>query len=203
MVAMSERPLASGDQASASTGGEARASTGGDEPESGGSDTPAADPAPGDRAPGDRRPARLLDAPPSERYTRTARADLPPDDDPSPLRGIVMAILVAGLCGLILVVLGGAFDFTAGLIVVAFFLGRLTATAMRIGAGPTVTGARLLGTAVGISLVAVVVAQLALWGWARWEGGSLGPVDFLAQTYGVLVILQLLLAGGAAWLKAS
>jgi hypothetical protein len=153
--------------------------------------------------PGDRRPARLLDAPPSHRYTRMPGTDAEADDQPSELRGIVLAILVAAFCGLILVVLGGAFDFTAGLIVVAFFLGRLTATAMKLGAGSTISGARILAASVGIALAGVVLAQLGLWVWARWEGGSLDPVDFLAQTYGVLVILELLLAGGAAWLKAS
>jgi hypothetical protein len=103
----------------------------------------------------------------------------------------------------ILVVLGGAFDFTAGLIVVAFFLGRLTAIGMTVGAGRSVSTARRMAASIAISLLAVLVAQLALWAWGRAEGGTLGPVDFLAQTYGVLVLLELLLAGGAAWLKAS
>ncbi len=158
-----------------------------------------------DPSPGDRRPAALprLAAPPSQRYVRTARRDVAEDDQPSELRGLVLAVLVAAFCGAIIVVLGGAFGFTAGLIVVAFFLGRLTAVALRAGAGSTISTARRLGWSVTISLAAVLVAQLALWVWAIAEGGALGPVDFLAQTYGVLVLLELLLAGGAAWLAAD
>jgi hypothetical protein len=159
---------------------------------------------PGDREPGDRRPGGgpRLQAPPSQRYAATA-ADDQPADEPSEARGVVLATLVAAFCAAILVVLGGAFDFTAGLIVVAFFLGRLTAIGMTVGAGRSVSTARRMAASIAISLLAVLVAQLALWAWGRAEGGTLGPVDFLAQTYGVLVLLELLLAGGAAWLKAS
>jgi hypothetical protein len=162
------------------------------------------DPGPEDREPGDRRPAAVrLAVPPSQRYVRTARATEPPGDEPSEARGFVLAALVAAFCGAILVVLGGAFDFTAGLIVVAFFLGRLTAVAMKTGAGGSISTVRRLGSSVLISLIAVLLAQLGLWAWAAAEGGVLGPVDFVAQTYGVLVLLELLLAGGAAWLTAS
>jgi hypothetical protein len=174
---------------------------------SAGGAAPGADETPpgGDREPGDRRPGRhpRLDVPPSQRYARTTAGEVPVDDQPSQARGVVLAVLVAAFCGAILVVLGGAFGFTAGLIVVAFFLGRLTAIAMTVGAGPSITTARRMGLSILISLAAILVAQLGLWAWARTEGGSLGPVDFLAQTYGVLVYLELLLAGGAAWLKAS
>ncbi len=158
-----------------------------------------------DLEPGDRPPSgpHRLAAPPSQRYVETARGAAPPDDDPSELRGILLAALVAAFCGAIIIVLGGAFGFTAGLIVVAFFLGRLTALGMRVGAGDTVSEARRLGVSVGISLVAVLLAQLGLWIWATAEGGALGPVDFLAETYGPLVLAQLLLAGGAAYLRAS
>ena len=158
-----------------------------------------------DGQPGDRRPGGLprLAAPPSQRYASTARGDLPADDEPSETRGLVLAALVAAFCAAILIILGGAFGFTAGLIVVAFFTGRLTAIGMILGAGPTVSTARRMGASIAISLVAVLIAQLGLWAWAIAEGGVLGPVDFLAQTYGVLVLLELLLAGGAAWLKAS
>ncbi|HYM84362.1 MAG TPA: hypothetical protein VEY67_09455 [Candidatus Dormibacteraeota bacterium] len=125
------------------------------------------------------------------------------EDHPSGARGLVLATGVAAFCAAIIVVLGGGFGFTAGLIVVAFFLGRLTAVAMRVGAGATVSGARRLASSVAIALAAVLLAQVGLWLWSLAEGGSLGPVDFLAETYGVLVLLELLLAGGAAWLKAS
>ncbi len=158
-----------------------------------------------DREPGDRRPGgpRRLEAAPSERYAPTTSSEVTADDQPSQARGIVLAVVVAAFCAAILIVLGGAFGFTAGLIVVAFFLGRLTAIAMTMGAGRTVSIPRRMAISIGISLAAVLVAQLGLWLWARAEGGALAPVDFLAQTYGPLVLAQLLLAGGAAWLKAS
>lgn len=156
--------------------------------------------------PGDRRPATgtRLPAPPSQRYVAAARAE-PAEatvaDTPSAARGLAIGGGVAAFCAAIIAVLGGAFTFTAGLIVVAFFLGRLTAIGVDAGAGDSLGRSGRLTMAVTVSLAAVAAAQVALWIWAYLEGGRLGLIDFLDQTYGPLVPLQFLLAGGAAWLK--
>jgi hypothetical protein len=85
---------------------------------------------------------------------------------------------------------------------VAVFLGRLTAVGVNAGAGEAGSPVARLALAVGISLAAVALAQVGLWVWAGLEGGTLGLVPFLSDVYGALVPLQLLLAGGTAWLSA-
>lgn len=134
----------------------------------------------------------------------TARA-APADAEqggPSLARGALIGGIVALFLAAVLVVLGAAFSFTAGLIVVAVFLGRLTALGVASGAAGGGSQAARLVLAVGLSLAGVALAQVGLWLWAGLEGGSLGLVDFLAEVYGALVPLQFLLAGGTAWLSA-
>ena len=46
---------------------------------------------------------------------------------------------------------------------------------------------------------AVALGQLGLWWYAGTEGGVLPLVDYLAETFGLLVPLQALLAAGFAW----
>ncbi len=148
--------------------------------------------------------AGRLAAPPSQRYVRAARAAPQDAAEASLARGAAMGLLVAAFCAAIIVVLGGVFAFTAGLIVVAFFLGRLTAIGVNVGVGRSISEDRRLALAVGLSILGVIAAQLGLWAWSVIvQPGALGPIDFLAQTYGMLVPLELLLAGGAAWLTAS
>ena len=55
---------------------------------------------------------------------------------------------------------------------------------------------------VGLAAAAVLLGQLGLWLFARSEGGVLGPVDYLAETFGLLVPLQFLVGVAAAWLAA-
>lgn len=189
------------------------------EPESTASPEPEASPepaaGPGSEAspePGERQTVsaqaaarRHLDAPPSQRYVLAARGTAGEDDaggGPSLARGALIGGLVALFLAGVLVVLGGLFTFTAGLIVVAVFLGRLTAVGVNAGAGDAGSPAARLAIAVGLSVAGVALAQVGLWLWAGFEGGSLGLLDFLAQVYGALVPLQLLLAGGTAWLSA-
>jgi hypothetical protein len=163
-------------------------------------------------APGDRRPAadgdpassRRLEAPPSQRYVQAARGAGPEAETggPSLARGALIGSVVALFLAAVLAVLGGAFDFTAGLIVVAVFLGRLTAVGVNSGAGDAGSPASRLAVAVIVSLAAIAVAQVGLWAWADLEGGSLGLFDFLGEVYGPLVPLEFLLAGGTAWLSS-
>lgn len=169
-------------------------------------------PEPGDRppaaaaastAPADPSAQRRLDAPPSQRYVQAARGEAADagTGGPSLVRGALIGGIVALFLAAVLVVLGGLFTFTAGLIVVAVFLGRLTAVGVNAGAGDAGSPAARLALAVGLSLAAVALAQVGLWLWAGFEGGTLGLFDFLGEVYGALVPLQLLLAGGTAWLS--
>jgi hypothetical protein len=93
--------------------------------------------------------------------------------------------------------------FQAGLVIIALFLGRLTAVGVTSGAGGA--GSREVRQAIAISLSvgAIAAAQVVLWLWAGVEGGTLGLFEYLAQTYSIVVPLQLLFAGGAAWLSTK
>jgi hypothetical protein len=162
---------------------------------------------PGDRPTGQPRP---LDEAPSQRYVRAARPGAEPGPDsreslgrPGPTQAALIGGVVALFHVAVLMVLAVVFTFTAGLVVVAVFLGRLTAVGVMAGDGGRSTPGLRRALAVGLSLGAVALAQVLLWLWAGVEGGSLGLVDYLVETYGPLIPLQFLLAGGAAWLSAK
>jgi hypothetical protein len=110
---------------------------------------------------------------------------------------LVAAVVGAGL----LFFLAGPLGVTSGLLIVTAATGWIVGLVLKardVGGPP---GSRV-ATAVGISLAAVVVAWLATWGWSRAEGGALGPVDFLAQVYGILVLAQAAFAAVGALLGA-
>ncbi len=145
---------------------------------------------------GERRPPD----PSSQRYVAAARPDAVDDsaDQPSIARGALVGGVVALFLAAIIVLFGGVFAFTAGLVVISVFLGRLVAVAVNAGARDAGSSTTRLALAVGLALGGVAVAQVGLWLWAGVEGGTLGLVDYLGETYGPLVPLQFLLAGGTA-----
>ncbi len=110
------------------------------------------------------------------------------------------AAAIAG--GVLLFVLAGPLSVDTGLLVATAAVGWIVGLAARAGAtraravgGP----AARMGTAVTLAIAACVVAWIATWGWSHVQGGVLGPVDFLAQVYGLLVPAQALFgAAGAA-----
>jgi hypothetical protein len=71
-----------------------------------------------------------------------------------------------------------------------------------VGAGERLAQGRRIRLAVGLALLAVVVGQFGLWLYARTEGGVLGPLDYLGETFGLLVPSELLAASMVAWLTA-
>jgi hypothetical protein len=74
------------------------------------------------------------------------------------------------------------------------------ATALRLGAGTTLTSGRRRWLAAGLAVAGVLLGQIGLWLFARTEGGVLPIVDYLGQTFGPLVVLQIVAAGlAAAW----
>ena len=129
--------------------------------------------------PGDRRPQ--LDRPPGERYVVAPRSD-----DGS---GIVWPPVAVGLGGAIAyTILGGLLSITAGLIVVAGFLGWLLG---RLIAGPP--------RAAAAAVVTIGIGLLGVWLFGRIEGGVLDPLTYLDDVQGwPLVAIQLLLGGGFA-----
>lgn len=107
----------------------------------------------------------------------------------------------AGLLGaVILFVFAGPLSFSAGLVVVALFVGRIVGLAARTGG--VVEPAARTSVAIVVSLLAVSVGLLSAWAMAAASGGSLGPVDFLLQTLGPIVPLQYIVATLAAWWTA-
>ena len=153
--------------------------------------------------PGERRLARA----PSERYgaspdTDAAAAPAVPDPAAAPARGVAFGTVAAVLGAGVIVLLGGAFAISAGLLVAAAVLGYAVALALLAGAGATLAKPRRQWIAAGLGLLGPLLGQIGLWLYARSEGGVLAPIDYLAETFGALVPLELLLAAGVAWWRA-
>lgn len=148
--------------------------------------------------PGSERP---LARPPSDRYRQVLE-----DERPTPAGSLRDAVLAAGAGALVTavlaVLLGGALAVSAGLLVLWVSGGYVIGVATRIRAGNRVPLARRRLVAAVAALVGVALAQLGLWGYASSEGGVLPLVDYLAQTFGLLVPLQAILAPVAAWWSA-
>jgi hypothetical protein len=110
---------------------------------------------------------------------------------------------VAALVGAALtVVLGGRLTISAGLLVVAALTGRAVALALVAGAGASLPPSRRAWLAAGIAVGGVVLGQVGLWLYARTEGGVLALPDYLGQTFGLLVPVQVVLALAIAWWSA-
>ena len=152
--------------------------------------------------PGERRPERQLERPPSERY-RDVEPALDEPSGGSRWRGVVMAAIAALIGAVAIAVAGGKLTITAGLLVIAAVIGWIIAGLVALGADPTTgrTTRRLIATI--LALVAVAAGQIGLWIIARQEGGTLGVIDYLAEVFGLLVPLELLLAGGMAWWRTA
>jgi hypothetical protein len=166
--------------------------------------TPPPDAAPATSSPGERRLAR----PPSDRYrvseaaAAAAEAQAAMDPDASVARGVALAAAVAISGAAAFVFLGGVLALTEILLVVAGFTGGGIGIALRWGAGDHLASRRRVVIALGLALVGVALGQLGLWQYGRIEGGVLGPLDYLGQVYGPLVLLELATAGVVAWLAA-
>ena len=165
---------------------------------------PPPDATPATPSPGERRLAR----PPSDRYREAeaaataAEADASVDPAASVARGVALAAAVAISGAAAIVFLGGVLAFTEVLLVVAGFTGGGIGIALRWGAGTHLAGRRRVGIAVALALGAVALGQLGLWQYGRTEGGVLGPLDYLGQVYGPLVLVEFAAAGVLAWLAA-
>jgi hypothetical protein len=100
-------------------------------------------------------------------------------------------------------VLAIGFTFTAGLLVAAVFSGRFVGLFVRAGAGRSMSSPARVVVAVLVFLVAMTMAMLATWLWARAEGGDLPLGDYLDQAYGTpLIALEFMAGTITAWWSA-
>jgi hypothetical protein len=174
------------------------------------------DPSDPARVPGERPPARLpgsepaqtLDRAPGERYAASAKAGATAaarGGGPSAARALVVPLVIAMVGGVVLT-LFELLDLGAGLLAVGVVIGWLTGLAVRT----TPRDVDWARTADRRSIVAAAVAVLGsalgfglIWAWSRVaELGALGPLDYLAERFGPLPLLLLVLAAGAAALRA-
>ena len=139
--------------------------------------------------PGDRRPH--LEHPPGDRYRPAPAAD----DAQASARRLDAVLVPAALIlggGIAFVVLGGILAVTAGLVVLAAFLGWLTG---RLVSPPAL--------AAGVGLAVVAVGLLGIWAFGRVEGGVLDPIAYLDEVEGLAVVGLSLLAGAGLAAAAS
>ena len=151
-------------------------------------------------SPGERR----LDRPPSDRF-REPEGDPPDETGPAPgsmakavLAGAGVALVGAALT----VLLGGVLALSAGLLVVWAAAGNLTGAAVKAFGGATLQPPARPVLAAGIAVLGVGIGAIGLWWYAGTEGGVLPLVDYLGETFGLIVPLQALLAAVFAWWAA-
>jgi hypothetical protein len=116
-------------------------------------------------------------------------------------RALAPALAAAAVGAGLLFFLAGPLGVTSGLLVVTAATTWIVGIAVK-ARDPGGPAGRRVATAVGLAFAAVIVAWIATWGWSRAEGGALGPLDFLAQVYGVLVVAQAAFAALGAFLGA-
>jgi hypothetical protein len=130
-------------------------------------------------------PRQTLDRPPGERYATRPDEDAGPRVDP----WWPVAVVLGGV--VVYTVLGGILTVTAGLVVVAVFLGWLIG---RLVSPPV--------RAAAVGALAIVLALLGIWLFGRIEGGVLDPFAYLDEVQGwPLVAVQLI--GGAGMAAAA
>lgn len=164
-------------------------------------------PAPGEAGPGVAA-ARRLDRPPSDRFAprKPAAVDGAMPAAASALPGpLGRALLVSLAASIALVAVGALLASTAGLLFSAGIgggaIGLVLARAAvpRDGARP-VARRTLSCLAVGLAIGAVAVAAVATWLIAQREGGVLGLVDYLIETFGPFIPGEAVVAAiAAAW----
>ena len=101
--------------------------------------------------------------------------------------------LVAAVAGVVVfTIVAGPLAVDAGLVLIAGLMGLAVGRAVAAGGGSAIADRRRIGLAVLLFVAALVGAELATWQFALSEGGVLGPIDYLRDTFGFLVVLELL-----------
>ncbi len=101
-----------------------------------------------------------------------------------------LALVLGG--SIAFIVLGGIIDVTAGLVVLAAFLGWLSG---RLVSPP--------GRAAVVALLVILGGFLGIWLFSHVEGGVLDPVSYLLEVEGPIVVVASFLAGGGLAAAAS
>jgi hypothetical protein len=174
-----------------------------------------------DREPGDRpatppeRRDRQLDRAPGERYLRAAAGNEVTEQAAAARRAalfapVVKAVIAAAIGTVVLYALGALLSSSAGLVFVAGFTGAMVGLLLARAAArsgdrePPLTRRAVTWSAVALTVLAIALASLGTWLHALAEGGALGPIDYLLQTFGVIVPAELVIAGiAAAWGAAA
>jgi hypothetical protein len=107
----------------------------------------------------------------------------------------IKASIVAIVGAVLLILVGGVLALTTGLL---FVTGVTSALIGLLAAGSSRPKPRVRQFAVGLAIIVVLVAALGTWAVSRAEGGSLGLLDFLWATDGILVPVELAIAIVAA-----
>lgn len=143
---------------------------------------------------------RRLDRAPGERYGKEAGGGGGGDSSGRP--GVIRAFLVAD-AGALAFFLLGLLDLGAGLVAVAAFIGWVVALALVWSGRDAIPRARArMGIAAALGAWSIVAAILADWVYALIQGGVLGPLDYVAQRYGIVALLCVAVAAGVASLRA-
>jgi hypothetical protein len=104
--------------------------------------------------------------------------------------------------GAVLFFLLGLLDLGVGLVAVAAFTGWTTALALVWWGRDALPTARTRAATGALLGGWSVVAGIALdWVYALVQGGVLGPLDYVAQRYGIVALLALVVAAGVAALR--
>jgi hypothetical protein len=157
------------------------------------------------RDPRDARSGRRLEQAPSARYA-TPGGGAASTGRGSLAGSLAQAGIVAAAGAGLLFLVGAVVASTAGLVfvsgvmgaVIGFLLAR--ATVPTESRAPALTRRAAMWLAIGIAAGAVVVADVATWLNALGEGGTLGLLDYLWETFGLFVPGELLAAAlGAVW----
>jgi hypothetical protein len=127
-------------------------------------------------------PRRRLDRPPGERYATPAE---PPVPTALERLRVPLAVIVFGVLAIVL--LGGPLTRTVELVVLSAIVGLLVGLTVR----PPLRAAV-------VALATIALGLLGVWLFARWEGGVLGPLEYLIEVEGILLPIQLLVAPAVA-----
>jgi hypothetical protein len=151
-----------------------------------------------------------LEQPPSARYTQMGDPPGSGGRRGSPVAPLAQALIVAIIGAALLFLVGAVAASTVGLVFVCGVMGAAIglllarASVAPDGGAPPMSRGAVLRVAIGIALGAVVAADVATWLYALREGGTLGLVDYLLETFGPFVPGELLVATlSAAWGASS
>jgi hypothetical protein len=155
--------------------------------------------------PGDRAPGRRLDRAPGDRFAPPTVSGHDGGDSTaggSIARAAIWATVAAVILLIVYVALAGPFAWSPGLVFVGILAGRAIGQSTKAGGGGAITSDQSVSVALVVTLAWFVASETATWLYARNEGGVLGPIDYLLQTFGPVVPLVAITSVLAAWWSA-